>query len=210
MNKTEELNTYCIQNSSEEAQYLRELRRETHLKTLRPQMLSGPLQGQLLKMLVQLFKPKNILEIGTFTGYATLCMASGLGLGAKIYTLELEEEYAYFHHKYFVLSGLSEHIECIYGDANAFVENTDLAFDFVFMDAGKKDYQSQFDLLLNKMNSGGMILADNVLWKGRVLEEKKDKMTSQIDEFNAYVQQHEAVENVILPIRDGINLIRVL
>lgn len=208
MKHSQELYEYCTLLSAEEPQYLKDLRRETNLRTLRPQMISGPLQGQLLKMLVQLFRAKSILEIGTFTGYATLCMAAGLTDDGTIYTLEIEEELAAFHEKYFPASGLAEKINCIYGDANEFIKKTDLTFDFVFMDAGKKDYKAQFDLLLNRMEIGGVILADNVLWKGKVLEDKHDKMTSKIHEFNTYVASHEGVENIILPLRDGINIIR--
>lgn len=205
----EDIYEYCIESSSPEPGYLKALRRETFLKTLRPHMVSGPLQGKLLEFLVAFCRPTKILEIGTFTGYATLCMAAGLKGDGKIYSVEIEEELQYFHKKYFPQSGLQDRIEMIYGDANDFLRKTDLIFDFVFMDAGKKDYKNQLNLLLKRMKSGGIIIADNVLWKGKVLDKEPDKMTEHIHSFNQFVKKDTRVENLILPIRDGINVIRV-
>ncbi|GLR16766.1 O-methyltransferase [Portibacter lacus] len=205
----EELYEYCVSNGTDLPSYLKELRRETYLKTMRPHMISSPLQGQMLRLLVKLFKSKSILEIGTFTGYATMCLASGLEDDGMVYTIEKKEEFSYFHEKYFERSGLGEKITCYYGDGNEVIQNINTTFDFVFMDAGKKDYKEQLDLLLSKVSKGGVILSDNVLWKGKILEDKKDKMTFHIHEFNEYVKAHPRVENVILPIRDGINIMMV-
>lgn len=207
----EELYTYCTKYSTGESALLSEIRRQTFLRTLRPQMLSGPLQGQLLTMLVGLFGVKSVLEIGTFTGYASICLADGLGKDGKVHTIEMNQEFSWFHDRYFPQSGFGDQIICHYGDANEVIPMLEEKFDLVFMDAGKKDYKSQLDLLINKMKQGGIILADNVLWKERVLDptEEQDKMTSYLHDFNSYVHQHPKLKNVILPIRDGINLISI-
>lgn len=207
----EELYSYCIENSTKESSVLKEVRRQTYLRTLRPQMLSGPLQGQLLKMLVSLFGVQSVLEIGTFTGYATICLAEGLPKNGKIHTVEMNQEFSWFHDQFFPKSGFADKIVCHYGDANAVIPRLEETFDLVFMDAGKKDYKSQLEMLLGKMNKGGIILADNVLWKERVLvpPTEQDKMTKYLHYFNKYVHQHPELENIILPIRDGINLIKI-
>lgn len=198
---------YCIEYSQRESELLRQLRRETHLKTMQPHMISGPLQGQLLTMLVRMIKPKNVLEVGTFTGYASICLANGLGADGMLYTIEIDPELEYFHKKFFPMSKVANHIKTYLGDSNDLIPKMKVKFDFAFIDAGKKDYMSQYAIVLEKMNTGGIILADNVLWKGKVAYEEKDKITKIIDDFNHMVVNDPRVENVILPIRDGINLI---
>jgi len=208
----EEVYKYCSDFSDEEGSVLKELRRQTFLRTLQPHMLSGPLQGQFLKLLITLFKAKKVLEIGTFTGYATLCMADGLMDGGTIHTIELKEELMWFHDQFLKKSEFSESIVCHYGYANEVIPTLDDDFDFVFMDAGKKDYVEQIEMLIGKMKKGGVILADNVLWKAKILEpqEQQDKMTRMIYAFNEFVKNDPRLSNVILPIRDGLNLITVL
>lgn len=207
----EEIYSYCTAHSNSEDDELKVLRRQTYIRTLQPHMLSGPLQGQLLTQLVQLFKVKKVLEIGTFTGYGTLCLAKGLPPEGVIHTIEIEEELQYFHEEFFQRSPLGERIVCHYGDANHVIPNLENNFDFVFIDAGKKDYKEQLEMLLRKIVKGGIILADNVLWKGKVLEneDEQDKMTRRIHEFNKFVQNDPRFSNVILPFRDGLNLIVV-
>ncbi len=203
----EKIYDYCVQFSTPESSLLHELRRETFLKTLNPHMISGELQGQILTMLVKMLKPKTALEIGTFTGYASLCIAEGMQERCTLYTIEKELELVYFHEKYFNLSDHGDKIKTLYGDANSILNEMNEKFDFVFMDAGKKDYSKQFELIIEKMNSGAVILADNVLWKSKVLEKDMDKMTQYIHEFNQMILEDHRVSNVILPIRDGINVI---
>lgn len=205
----EKIYDYCVANSNLQDELLEELSRETYLKALSPHMVSGPLQGQLLTLVTRMIRPRNALEIGTFTGYASICIAKGLPFSGHLTTIEIEEELSVFHEKYFPMSGLNSQISCLYGDANTILPDLDIIFDFVFMDAGKKDYLAQYELLLSKMKSGGVILADNVLWKGRVLEENPDKMTQYILAFNEMVRNDDRVDNMILPIRDGIHLIIV-
>ncbi len=203
----EKINEYCIENSTGELPLLKELRRETYLKTTRPGMISGPIQGQLLTLLVRMLKPKKVLEIGTFTGYASICIAEGLDEHGTLTSIEMDEELSYFHEKYFRLYSHGDKIRVLLGDANQILKNLQDNFDLAFIDAGKKDYLSQYEIVLNRMPSGGVILADNVLWKGKVVEQKKDSMTQNLHDFNQHVLNDDRVINLILPFRDGINMI---
>ena len=171
-------------------------------------MASGHLQGQLLTMLCQLIQPKIALEIGTFTGYASICIANGLPPNSILHTIEVNEEIAYISNKYFQLSEVGQKIKPYLGDAKNIVPKLPYPFDFVFIDGGKKDYATHFDLVIDKVSSGGIILADNVLWSGKVTEKKLDKATRRLDDFNKKIQQDDRVENVLLPIRDGLLVIR--
>lgn len=204
----EDIFQYCIEHSTEESPLLSGLRRATHLRTLSPGMLSGPLQGNILTMLTKMKDPKRVLEIGTFTGYATLCIAAGLSDVGRVDTLEIDEELVYFYERFFSGSGYGDKINVILGDATESMKSLDLAYDMVFMDAGKKDYLLQYEMLMEQMPVGGIILTDNVLWKGKVVEERKDSITTSLHEFNLKIAKDDRVENVILPIRDGINVIR--
>ena len=202
------IDKYCETHTTPQSNLLYQLERETYLKTLAPQMASGHLQGRLLTILCQLIQPKIALEIGTFTGYAAICIASGLPEKGVLHTIEINEELSYISHKYFQQFSAGEKIIPHIGDAKAIVPTLPYPFDFVFIDAGKKDYGPHFDLVIDKVSAGGIILADNVLWSGKVAEKKLDKATSILHDFNEKIQQDERVENVLLPIRDGLLVIR--
>jgi len=202
------IDRYCEAHTTPQSDLLYQLERETYLKTLAPQMASGHLQGQLLTILCQLIQPKIALEIGTFTGYAAICIAKGLPKDGVLHTIEVNEEIAYISNKYFKKSALAHQIKTYIGDAANLVPTIPHPFDFVFIDAGKKDYGKHFDLVIDKVNSGGIILADNVLWSGKVAQKKLDKATRVLHNFNQKIQQDDRVENVLLPIRDGLMVIR--
>lgn len=199
---------YCENKSSPTSDLLYQLERESHLKTLAPQMISGHLQGKLLCMISKMIRPKRVLEIGTFTGYSALCLAEGIPDDGSLITLEANKELKYISDKYFTASPFSQIIESHHGDAKSIIPDLEGDFDLVFIDAGKRDYILYYDLVLPKTKSGGYILADNVIWSGKVTDQKKDKDTQILDDFNTYVLKDERVENLILPLRDGINIIR--
>jgi predicted O-methyltransferase YrrM len=208
--KQTDLIRYCEDHSSPHSALLYELERETYLKTLAPQMLSGQLQGRILSMISQLKQPETILEIGTFTGYATLCLAEGLAPNGKIITIEANPELAYFINKYKKRAHLEDRIIAITGRAEQVIPTLQNTFDLAFIDAGKRDYAHHFDLVIDRMNSGGILLADNVLWSGKVLQspEDYDADTQLLDAFNKKIQADERVENILLPIRDGLTVMR--
>lgn len=205
-----ELEDYILNHTTEEEDLLKELSRETHIKVLRPRMLSGHLQGQLLKMLSHMVRPRNILEIGTYTGYSALCLAQGLNKGGKIYTIDINDEIEEFTTKYIEKSGLSGNIEFLIGDALDIIPGLDVEFDMVFIDADKRHYLDYYKLVFDKIRPGGFIIADDILWDGKVVEEldPKDAQTRGILEFNDFVHNDKRVENVIIPLRHGITLIR--
>jgi len=209
-NFIELINKYCEDHSSPQSQLLYELERETHLKTLAPQMLSGHLQGRFLSLISKLMRPTSILEIGTFTGYAALCLAEGLAPEGKLHTLEGNEELEYLIRKYIKKAGYENRIALHITDAKEWIPNTELTFDLVFIDAAKFDYAVFYDLVFDKVKAGGIILADNVLWSGKIVKKENDKDTRNMDAFNKKIQADPRVENVILPIRDGLTLIRKL
>lgn len=199
---------YCEAHSGQPDHILYELERETGLKTLAPQMISGHLQGQLLQMLSQITRPKHILEVGTFTGYATICLARGLEAGGRMDTIEVNPELAYIIKKYLKKAGLTEKVQLHIGDALAIIPDLPGSFDLVFLDAGKQHYQAYYDLLIDRMAGGGLLLADNVLWSGKVLHDKHDADTAALHQFNEMVQADERVDKLMLPLRDGLYLIR--
>ncbi len=205
-----ELEKYLDRHRTSEIDLLKKLEKETFQKTTQPQMLSGGFQGRLLSLISKMIRPKTILEIGTFTGYATLCLAEGLPENGKIITIDRNEELMYLPKKYFAESEFTKQIEIKIGNALEVLDELDETFDLVFIDADKSNYINYYQKVLKKMNSGGIILADNVLWYGKVLEETKpnDKDTQILKEFNELVANDNRVEIVILPIRDGISLIR--
>jgi len=202
------LTQYCIEHSTPPPDFLHQLDRETHLKTLAPQMMAGPMQGQFLRFLSLMIQPSKILEIGTFTGYATICLAAGLSEDGKLTTLEANEELEYIAKKYFAQAGLSNRIEQIIGDAKDIIPSLKGPFDIVFIDAGKMDYALYFDLVFEKVSPGGYLIADNVLWSGKVVQKEHDNDTTIIHAFNEKIQQDPRVENLMLPIRDGVLLMR--
>ncbi len=204
-----EMDRYLENHASAEPDILKRLRRETFQKTTQPHMISGYQQGRLLTIISKMMQPKNILEIGTFTGYATLCLAEGLSKEGKITTLDVNEELAYLPRKYFEESEFATQIDFQVKDAKTFLEETEEIFDLVFIDADKENYPEYFKLIKPKIKSGSVILFDNVLWYGKVLDENSKQISTQkIRELNDSVAKDEDFENLILPLRDGVNLIR--
>ncbi len=205
-----ELDQYILNHTDSEEQILKELSRETHVKMLRPRMLSGHLQGKLLKMLCQMIQPKTILEIGTYTGYSAISMAMGAPDDCTIHTIDNNDELEYFTRKYLQKSGYHNRIQFHIGDALEIIPAIDTTFDLVFIDADKRQYIDYFKAIFPKLNKGGFVLADDVLWDGKVIEEveAKDKQTQGIIAFNDFIQNNHEVENIMLPIRHGLTIIR--
>lgn len=204
-----QLYAYAETLSSSPSELLKELERETHLKTLAPQMLSGTLQGQILRMVSLIQNPRRILEIGTFTGYATLCLADGLHQDGELHTIEVNEELEWLIQKYIRQSEWRSSINLHIGDAAEIIPTLDGPFDLIFLDAGKHDYITHYELAMKKAAPKALILADNVLWSGKVLNENPDADTRMVLEFNAHLRQDPRVDTVLLPIRDGIMMARV-
>lgn len=204
-----EMDRYLEAHASAEPEILRRLRRETYQKTTQPHMISGYQQGRLLSLISKMIQPKRILEIGTFTGYAALCLAEGLPPGGKLTTLDINEELSYLPAKYFAESRYTSQIDFKIQDAKEFLKTTDDVFDLIFIDADKENYVEYFELLKPRTKSGSVILFDNVLWYGKVLEDSPKQLSTQkIKELNDLVANDETFENVILPLRDGVNLLR--
>lgn len=199
---------YAETYTSPESELLRRINRDTHARVLMPRMLSGHLQGRLLAMISQMVRPERVLEIGTYTGYSALCLAEGLTSTGRVVTLDINEELEERVRGYFAAAGLADRIDYRIGDAATLIPALTDTFDLVFIDADKESYSDYFDLVIDKVRVGGFILADNVLRDGKVLDEKTDKDTRAIQAFNRKVQADKRVENVLLPIRDGIMLIR--
>ena len=208
--KSTDLEKYIVAHTGEEDAVLQELSRETHLRVLRPRMLSGHLQGQMLTMFSQMVSPKRILEIGTFTGYSAICLAKGLPEDGKLHTIEINDELEAIAQKYFVKAGLEDKIVQHIGDARTIIPKLDETFDLVFIDADKREYCSYFDLVFDKVKSGGIIIADNILWNGKVVEpvDPADEQTIGILKFNQKIKNDPRVNQLILPFRDGLMLIR--
>ena len=209
---SEELEHYTAQHSDNEPELLAQLNRETHQKILQPRMLSGHLQGRVLSMLSKLVNPACILEIGTYTGYATLCLAEGLKAGGELHTLDNNEELYDFQRKYFDLSAWKDSIRQHLGHALDIIPSLNKKFDLVFIDADKENYINYFNMVVPMMNQGGIIISDNVLWSGKVLEPVKpnDKSTNVLLEYNRLLKEDPRVETVLLPIRDGLTVSRVI
>ena len=209
----EKLDQYISDMSSPQGELLHELERETYLRVINPRMISGHIQGKLLEMLVRMLRPKRILEIGTFTGYSAISMAMGLEEGAVIDTFEVDDELEMIAADFFERSGCGDKIRQHIGSALELAPQLGEQYDLVFIDGDKREYRAYYEMLFehNLVHSNSFILADNILWYGKVVEEvaRKDKQTAEIIAFNDYVRNDSRVENVILPLRDGINLIRV-
>jgi caffeoyl-CoA O-methyltransferase len=210
MNQLKKLFSYCESHTTLPLPELNELERETYLHTLSPQMLSGRLQGQFLSMISTLKQPKSALEIGTFTGYAAICLAKGLPEDGILHTIEINPELGHISGKYFKKTGLEHKIRQHIGDAREVIPTLDTTFDLVFIDAAKFDYSFYYDLVFEKVNPGGLILADNVLWGGKVISKATDPDTLGIIAFNQKIHEDERVENLMLPMRDGILVARKL
>lgn len=208
----EDINQYVEQHSQQEPELLQKLQRETFQKILQPRMLSGHFQGRVLSMLAKLIRPKSILEIGTYTGYSALCLAEGMQTEGNLYTIDKNEELEDFQRKYFDLSPWGKQIHQYVGNALEIIPQIDAEFDLVFIDADKQNYPNYFDIILPKMKSGGVILSDNVLWSGKIVEsvKKGDNDTKALLHYNKKINEDPRVETVLLPIRDGLTVTRVL
>lgn len=203
-----DLLNYCENFSDDENDLLKELNRQTHIKISQPRMLSGHLQGRFLSILSKLVNPTFVLEIGTYTGYSALCLAEGLKKDGKLITIDPNEETNIFAKSYFEKSGYKEQIELIEGNAQVIIPTLNYEWDLVFIDADKKSYGLYYDLIIDNLKSGALIIADNVLWSGKVLEKEKDKDTELIHVFNQKIKNDIRVEKVLLPLRDGLMVVR--
>ncbi len=201
---------YALAHTSEESELLQKLTRETHAKVLYPRMLSGQMQGQFLAMISRMMRPKHILEIGTYTGYATHCLAEGLTQDGLLTTIEVNEELEAFTRSFLEKSNYYSQINFLIGSAMNIIPSLDFTFDIVFIDADKLNYSNYYDLVINKVRTGGVIIADNVLWSGKVVEttRKPDKDTQALLDFNQKIQNDSRVINALLPLRDGLMMIQ--
>ena len=206
----EAIDNYVAKHSEDEPELLKQLSRETHQKILQPRMLSGHYQGRLLSMISKLVRPKYILEIGTYTGYSAICLAEGIQPDGELHTIDHNEELFDFQRKYFEKSGYGNQIHQHLGNALDIIPKMNMMFDLVFIDADKENYSNYFHCIIDKLNSGGLILSDNVLWSGKVIEkiDDKDIDTKGVIAFNTLLKNHPRVETIILPIRDGLSISR--
>lgn len=209
---SEKILEYAENHSQPESKLLQQLNRETWQKVLAPRMLSGHLQGRILSMISKLIQPKYILEIGTFTGYSALCMAEGLQENGFLHTIDINEELVDFQRKYFDASPYGNQIIQHLGSAIDIIPTLDITFDLVFIDADKQNYPNYLDLVIPKLKSGSVILSDNVLWSGKVVEEvkKNDTQTQILMEYNKRINEDPKLETVLLPIRDGLTVSRMI
>jgi caffeoyl-CoA O-methyltransferase len=203
-----DIQKYSEDHTSSENELLKKINRDTHAKVMMPRMLSGHMQGRVLAMISHMIKPHAILEIGTYTGYSALCLVEGLKPGGKLITLDINEELEHSVRQSFAASAFNDVIDYRIGNALQIIPTLNMSFDLVFIDADKENYAQYYDLVINQLPLGGYILADNVLWSGKVLDAKSDKDTRAIKDFNRKVQEDVRVENVLLPIRDGILVMR--
>ena len=205
------LETYINQNTEEEPQLLQDLTRETHQKVIQPRMITGHYQGRVLSMLSKIIAPKNILEIGTYTGYSAICLAEGLQKNGVLHTIDVNEELYDIQRKYFDKSGHGPQIQQYVGDALKIIPKMEVNFDLVFIDAEKKNYDAYFETVIRKCKAGSIILSDNVLWSGKVIEplKKSDQATNALLDYNKKLKEDKRVETVLLSIRDGLTVSRV-
>ena len=201
---------YSISKSEKESKLLNDLYRETYLKVLNPRMISGHYQGRILSFISKIISPKKILEIGTYTGYSAICLCEGMDKDGILHTIDNNKELVEIQNKYFKKANLTNKIVQHSGDAKNIIPSIDEEFDIVFIDADKESYPEYYDLIINKVRSGGIIIADNILWSGKILEkvEKDDQATKSIIEFNNKIIEDDRVKNIILPIRDGLSIVR--
>ena len=207
----ERIQAYCDVNTSVESEVLRQLNRDTHANVLQPRMLSGHFQGRLLSMISKMIQPNKILEIGTYTGYSAICLAEGLAEGGKLITIDVNAEREEMVNAYILKAGMQGRIQHIIGDAWNIVKTLPHTYDLIFIDADKPNYMRYYEMAMEKLIPGGYILLDNILWSGKVVDEKelaKDKDTQLLHALNIRVQEDERVENILLPIRDGLMLVR--
>ncbi len=208
--KHRQIENYILNHIDDEDDVLKELDRETNLKVLGARMLSGHLQGLVLSLLSKLVQPNRILEVGTFTGYSAICLAKGLKENGKLFTIDIDDELKSFAGRYFEKAGINEKVVQLTGAALDIIPTLEETFDLVFLDADKREYIEYYNLVFNKLRRGGLIIADNVLWSGKVLEQPAadDDQTQGIIEFNEFIKNDDRVEKVILPLRDGMTVIR--
>ncbi|EJF10023.1 O-methyltransferase [Pontibacter sp. BAB1700] len=207
----EELQQYAEEHTSPESELLRKINRQTHLNVMKPRMLSGHMQGRLLSMFSHMIRPKQILEVGTYTGYSAMCLAEGLQEDGTLHTIDINEELEDMVRGYIKEAGLSESVKYYIGNALEIIPTIDATFDLVFIDADKYNYATYYDLVIDRVRSGGYIIADNVLWSGKVLakhRKKLDEDTAALLDFNKKVQDDPRVENILLPVRDGLMVAR--
>jgi len=206
----EALDKYVVDHSQQEPELLQELSRETWQKILQPRMLSGHLQGRVLSMLSKIIAPKMVLEIGTYTGYSAICLAEGMAEDGELHTIDINEELLDFQRRYFDKSGYGDRIFQHLGSALDIIPDLDLTFDLVFIDADKENYSNYFHCVIDKLKSGGIILSDNVLWSGKVIEDldPEDTSTAALIDYNRLLHQDNRIETVVLPIRDGLTISR--
>jgi len=206
----EKIEQYALNHSEAESGVLKKLNRETHAKVMQPRMLSGHMQGAFLSMLSKMIQPSAILEIGTYTGYSAICLAQGLLPEGKLHTIDVNEELDKMVRSFIQEANLESKIVCHIGDAMKIIPTLNMQFDIVFIDADKKNYSNYYDLVFDKVKTGGYIIADNVLWSGKVvdLEKNKDADTLLIDAFNKKVHTDNRVEHLLLPLRDGLMIAR--
>jgi len=207
----EKIDDYVVNHSQKEPELLQQLNKETWQKVLNPRMLSGGYQGRILAMVSKLIQPKNILEIGTYTGYSALCLAEGMRKNGTLFTIDKNEELEDFAKKYFEQSPYKSQIKQLVGNALDVIPTINEKFDLVFIDADKVNYNTYFKMIIGKMNAGGVILSDNVLWSGKVIEkiEPNDKDTKALIEYNEMLNNDDRIETILLPIRDGLSISRV-
>jgi len=205
-----ELDDYVVAHTQDEPKLLQQLNRETYQKIMQPRMLSGHFQGRVLSMISKLVNPKNILEIGTYTGYSALCLSEGMQSDGKLHTIDIDEELYDLQRKYFDKSEFGHQIYQHLGNALEIIPKLDITFDLVFIDADKENYSNYYNCVIDKLNSGGIILSDNVLWSGKVIEELQpdDTATKALIEYNTLLKNDKRIETVLLPIRDGLTISR--
>lgn len=209
----EKIDDYVVKHSEDEPELLQQLTRETYQKILQPRMLSGHYQGRVLSMISKLVRPLNILEIGTYTGYSALCLAEGMHINGELHTIDINEELIDFQKKYFDKSEFGNQIHQHLGNALEIIPMLNKNFDLVFIDADKENYSNYFNIVIDKLNIGGIILSDNVLWSGKILDttfKKEDSSTPALIAYNALLKNDKRVETVVLPIRDGLTISRKL
>jgi len=204
----EKISNYSTDNTTKESELLAELNRETWAKVMIPRMLSGHLQGRVLSMLSKMIRPSNIVEIGTYTGYSALCLSEGLSENGTLHTIDINEEYIAFADKYFQKSDYKENIKQHKGYAVDVLPTIKDKIQLVFIDADKENYSNYYNLVFEKLEVGGYIIADNVLWSGKVVEDEMDEETKALDDYNTLINEDKRVENVLLPVRDGLMICR--
>ena len=207
----EKIIEYSIKNSDPPSNLLNDLERETNLKILQPRMLSGNFQGRFLSFLSKISKPKSVIEIGTYTGYSALCIAEGLDPNGVIHTIDNNEELTYIQNKYFEKSNYRSNIKQYTDDAIKILPKLNITFDFAFIDADKINYINYYEIIIKKMKKGGLIVSDNVLWSGKVLEEKnsQDEETEMLKKFNSMLKKDKRITNLIVPLRDGLSISQI-